>query len=300
MHGGFAACGLAGGVPLRLFAESPSVLDVAYAGSMASVMEGPVKKAVALSLGLELHDKGQGADALAQLIAGGSITPDVFLPITASPLRTVFRAGKASTAVPIARTEMVIAYSPASRFAPRLDAAARGAEPWWRVLQESGLRFGRSDPAGDPQGRNIIFTMMLAEKVYKQPGLAHSILGDTINRQQIHMETSLQSQLQSGTIDAASAYRISPGSFHLPFINLPAEVNLSGDDVHAQHPDVTLSIAGATYHPEPLIYYASVLKDARNAKAAAAFVAWLRGNEAQTILRQAAYGPPGNATDLNA
>lgn len=300
MHGGFAACGLAGGAPPRLSAESPSVLDVAYAGSMASVMEGPVKKAVALSLGLELHGKGQGADALAQLIAGGSITPDVFLPITASPLRTVFRAGKASMAVPIARTEMVIAYSPESRFAPRLDAAARGAEPWWRVLQEPGLRFGRSDPAGDPQGRNIIFTMMLAEKVYKQPGLVHSILGDTINRQQIHMETSLQSQLQSGTIDAASAYRISPGSFHLPFISLPAEVNLSGDDVHAQHPDVTLSIAGTTYHPEPLIYYASMLKDARNAKAAAAFVAWLRGNEAQTILRQAAYGPPGNATDLNA
>ena len=299
VRGGLVACALSGGMPFRLFAQSLAVLDVAYAGSMGSVMEGPVKKA-ALSLGFELHGKGQGANALAQLIAGGSITPDVFLPITASPLRTVFQAGKASTAVPFARTEMVIAYNARSRFAPRLDAAARGAEPWWRVLQEPGLRFGRSDPAGDPQGRNVIFTMMLAEKLFKQPGLVHRILGDTINREQIHMESSLQAQLQSGAIDAASAYRISPGSFHLPFISLPAEVNLSGDDVHARNPDVTLSIAGTTYFPEPLIYYASVLKDAGNAKGAAAFVAWLKGTEAQAIFRQAAYGPPGDATDLSA
>ena len=261
-------------------------------------MEGPIKKGAALRLRLELHGKGQGANALAQLIAGGSITPDVFLPITSSPMRTVFRAGKASTAVPIARTEMVIAYSPQSRFAPRLDAAARGGEPWWRVLQEPGLRFGRSDPAADPQGRNIIFTMMLAEKLYRQPGLTQRVLGETINRQQIHMEASLQSQLQSGAIDAAAAYGIQPGPFHLPSISLPAEINLSGDDVHAKHPDVSLTLAGTTYLPEPLIYYASVLKDARNAKGAAAFVAWLKGAEAQTLLRQAAFGSPGNASVL--
>lgn len=300
MNGGLAACAIAGGLPSRLVAEPLAVLDVAYAGSIGSVMEGPVKRAAVLSLGLELHGKGQGANALAQLIAGGSITPDVFLPITSSPMQTVFRAGKASTASPIARTEMVIAYSPQSRFAPRLDAAARGAEPWWRVLQEPGLRFGRSDPAADPQGRNIIFTMMLAETLYQQPGLAKRILGDTVNRQQIHMEASLQAQLQSGAIDAASAYGIQPGAFHLPFIRIPAAVNLSGDDVHAKHPEVSLSIAGATYFPEPLIYYASILKDARNPEGAAAFVAWLRGADAQTLLRQAAFGAPGNASVLNA
>ncbi len=236
MSGGYAACAIAGGAASRLLAQSMAVLEVAYAGSIGSVMEGPVRKAAARSLGLELHGKGQGANALAQLIAGGSITPDVFLPITSGPMKTVFQAGKASTAAPFARTEMVIAYSPQSRFAPGLDAASRGAEPWWRVLQEPGFRFGRSDPAADPQGRNTIFTMMLAERLYQQPGLAQRVLGDTLNRQQIHMEASLQSQLQSGAIDAASAYRIQPGSFHLPFINLPPEVNLGGDDVHAKHP----------------------------------------------------------------
>ena len=194
---------------------------------------------------------------------------------------------------------MVIAYSPQSRFAPRLDAAARGTEPWWRVLQEPGFRFGRTDPAADPQGRNIIFTMMLAEKLYQQPGLTQRILGETVNRQQIRMEASLQAQLQSGAIDAASAYRIQPGAFQLPFISLPADLNLSGNDVHARHPEVSLTVAGTTYFPESLIYYASVLNDARNVKSGSAFVAWLKGVEAQSLLRQAAFGAPGDASVLN-
>ncbi len=65
-------------------------------------------------------------------------------------------------------------------------------------------------------------------------------------------------------------------------------------------PEVSLSLSGNTYYPEPLIYYAAVLKDARNAKGAAAFVAWLKGTEAQTLLRQADFGAPGNALVLNA
>jgi molybdate/tungstate transport system substrate-binding protein len=137
---------------------------VAYAGSMGSLMEGPVKKSIAQSLKLEFHGRSQGANALAQLIVGGSIRPDVFLAITPGPMLSVLHSGKAEIAQPFARTEMVIAYSPKSRFASKLDAAAAGKAKWWEILQEPGFRFGRSDPATDPQGRNIIFTMMLAAK----------------------------------------------------------------------------------------------------------------------------------------
>ena len=299
-RGGLVAASLGVGLPFRVFAQQPAVLDVAYAGSMGSLMEGSLKQAAAASLKLELHGRGQGASALGQLIAGGSVTPDVFMPITASPMLTVFHAGKASFAEPIARTEMVIAYSPKSRFAPRLDAAARGQEPWWKVLEEPGLRFGRSDPAADPQGRNIIFTMMLAAKLYRQPDLVKRVLGETINPQQINMETSMQARLESGQIDAASAYRIQPGAFRLPYIPLPAEINLSGEQVHADNPEVSLSAGGRTYVPEPLLYYAAVLNEAHNHSDAIAFVRWLKGAEAQALFRQQSYDPPGTASALRA
>ena len=288
------------GLPARSSAEDLAVLDVAYAGSMGSMMEGPLKTSVARTLKLDVHGRAQGSSALAQLIVSGSIRPDVFVPVTPGPMMTVLRAGKADVAQPVAHTEMVIAYSPKSRFASNFEAASKGKGNWWEILQERGIRFGRTDPVGDPQGRNIIFTMMVAAKVYKQPDLVERILGPTINEKQIFTEPTIQARLQSGELDAASAYKIQPGPFKLPLINLPKEINLSGQNVHAEHPDISLTVGGKTYNPEPLIYYAAVLKDAPNPRGAAAFAEWLKGDEAQAIFGRFYYDPPGEASALHA
>jgi molybdate/tungstate transport system substrate-binding protein len=287
-------------LPLRLLADELSPLDVAYAGSMGSMMEGPIKSAAASTLKIDFHGRAQGSSALAQLIVGGSIRPDVFVPVTPGPALTILRSGKADSAQPIAHTEMAIAYSPKSKFATRFDAAAKGKEDLWKILQEPGLRFGRTDPVTDPQGRNIIFTMMLAAKTTKQPDLVEKVLGPTINEKQIFTEPTVMARLQSGELDAASAYKIQPGPLNLPYVPLPAEINLSGQNVRAEHPDVTLSVGGKTYTPEPLIYYAAVLKDAPNAKGAEAFMEWLKGDEAQRIFRKYNYDPPGDASSLHA
>jgi molybdate/tungstate transport system substrate-binding protein len=287
-------------LPLRLLADELSPLDVAYAGSMGSMMEGPIKSAAASTLKIDFHGRAQGSSALAQLIVGGSIRPDVFVPVTPGPALTILRSGKADSAQPIAHTEMAIAYSPKSKFATRFDAAAKGKEDLWKILQEPGLRFGRTDPVTDPQGRNIIFALMLAAKTNKQPGMVEKVLGPVINEKQIFTEPTVMARLQSGELDAASAYKIQPGPLNLPYVPLPAEINLSGQNVRAEHPDVALSVGGKTYTPEPLIYYAAVLKDAPNAKGAAAFMEWLKGDEAQRIFRKYNYDPPGDASSLHA
>lgn len=286
------------GLPALSLAQEMAVVDVAYAGSMGSMMEGPIKTSIAQDLKLDMHGRAQGSSALAQLIVGGSIRPDVFLSVTPAPMLTVLRAGKAEMAQPIAQTEMVIAYSPKSRFASRFEAAKAGKAKWWEILQEPGIRFGRTDPVDDPQGRNIIFTMMLASKIYKQPDLVEKILGSTINQKQIFSEPTVQARLQSGELDAASAYKIQPGPFNLPYVDLPKEINLSSQNVHTEHPDITLTVGGKTYNPEPLIYYAAALKDAPNPKAAAAFAGWLKDARAQAIFHRFFYDPPGDASAL--
>jgi molybdate/tungstate transport system substrate-binding protein len=299
-HGlAFAASAVLASLPLHLLADELAQLDVAYAGSMGSLMEGPLRTSAAQALKLELHGRAQGSTALAQLIAGGSIRPDVFICITPSPMLTVLRE-KATIAQPIAHTEMVIAYSPKSRFASRFDAAAKGKEDLWKILQEPGLRFGRTDPVTDPQGRNIIFTMLLAATLYKQSGLVEKILGPVINQQQIFTEPTVQARLQSGELDAASAYKTQPGPFNLPYITLPKEVNLGGQNFYANQPEISLKVNGKTYQPEPLIFYAAALNDAPNAKGAAAFVDWLRRAEAQAIFSRFNYDPPGDASPLRA
>ena len=292
---------LIGGIPVLLAAGAEmAALEVAYAGSMGSMMEGPIKTAVSSTLHLEMHGRAQGSSALAQLIVGGAIRPDVFIPVTAGPMMTVLRSGKAASAEPVAHTEMVIAYSPKSRFALKFAAAAKSQVNWWEILEEPGLRFGRTDPVTDPQGRNIIFSMMLAAKRYKQAGLVERVLGPAVNQKQIFQEQTVQARLQSGELDAASAYKIQPGPFHLPYISLPQEINLSGPNVHAENPDITLSLNGKTYTPEPLIYYAAVLKDAPNPRGAAGFARWLTGDSGQAIFRHFNYDSPRDASALHA
>ncbi len=263
---------------------------------MTSVMEGEIKQAALAQLGVSLQGRAQGASGLAQLILSGSIHPDVFLSVTPSPMQTVLKASMASSAVPIARTEMVIAYSPVSRSAPQFQVAD---EAWWQVLEGPGLRFGRTDPVTDPQGRNIIFVMQLAARYYKQPDLVQRILGPDINPEQIFTEPTVQARLQSGQLDASSAYKIQPAPFHLPYITLPAEINL-GASSPAAYADASLTLNGKMYHPEPLFYYAAALKQAANPQAAARFVEWLRGKPAQEIFNRNHYDPPGDAKELGA
>ncbi len=281
-------------------ARGESVLNVAYAGSMASVMEGEIKQAALAQLGLSLQGRAQGASGLAQLIVGNAVHPDVFISVTPSPMETVLKAGMATTAVPIAHTEMVIAYCLSTRFAPRFEAAGKSdAQSWWQILQEPGLRFGRTDPVTDPQGRNIIFVMQFAARLYKQPDLVQRILGPDINPQQIFTEPTVQARLQSGQLDAASAYKIQPAPFHLPYVTLPREINL-GAGSPAAYSEASLTLNAKTYHPEPLVYYAAALKHAPDPQAAARFVEWLCGKSAQEIFSRSDYDPPGDAKVLGA
>jgi molybdate/tungstate transport system substrate-binding protein len=234
------------------------------------------------------------------LIVGGSISPDVFVPVTPGPMLTVLKGGKASLAVPVARTEMVIAYSPKSKYAQAFaDAGKPGAMPWWQILQQRDIRFGRTDPATDPQGRNIIFTLQLAQTYYKQPGLAAKILGETVNAAQIFSELTVEARLQSGELDAASAYKIQPGPFALPYVTLPPEINLGNDAMHGLYEQTSLELGTKTYRPQPLVYYAAVLDGAAQKEKAAAFVAWLAAG-AQPIFKTFFYDPPAGAASLHA
>lgn len=278
--------------------NSAPPLQVAYAGSMSSLMDGAIRPAVAKALNADLRGRAQGSTGLANLIIAGSIRPDVFISVTPGPMRSVLEAGKAEKAIPIARTEMVIAYSPHSQYAaPLAKANERGAKPWWQILETPGFRFGRTDPNTDPQGLNIIFTMQLAESYYHQPGLADKILGPLINPRQIFQEPQVMARLQAGQLDASSAYKTQPTVLGLPFIDLPKEINLGDASRENEYKKATVNLNGKRLHPSPLVFYAAVLKDAPQRELANRFLAWLQGPEAKAIFSRYHYdGARGDET----
>lgn len=274
-------------------AETLVPLDVAYAGSMTSIMNGPIREAAAHYLGIDVRGRAQGSMGLARLIESGIIKPDVFIAVTPGPMRVVLAAHKASRGIPIARTEMVIAYSPKSRFAPQLAASSNpDSAPWWKILEEKGVRFGRTDPNIDPQGLNIIFTMKLAADYYHQPGLATNILGPQLNREQIFQEPEVMVRLQAGQLDAASAYRTQPAAFGLPYIVLPKEINLGDAALEHRYAQVSVNLGGKTIHPAPLVFYAAALTESANKDIAGRFVEWLASPDGRRIFTTNHYDPP--------
>ena len=102
------------------------MLEVTSAGSFRAMLDGPLKTAAADQLKLDIQSYSGGADAVSRSIVDGSLRADVFIPITAGPMLTIMRAHKAEIAYPIARTEMVILYSPKSHFAGKLRPLPRG------------------------------------------------------------------------------------------------------------------------------------------------------------------------------
>ena len=279
-------------------AQAAGALRVAYAGSMGVVMDRFLGPAFAKANGVEYQGIGQGAYGLARQLQGRLLQADVFISITPGPIDILRNAGMIGAAVPVASTQMVITYSPKSRFLPELEAAAQGKKPWYEVLQTPGLRFGRTDAAIDPQGQNIIFTMLLAQNYYAQPGLADRILGGTQNTQQIFTEASLLSRLEAGQLDASSGYLSAARSHHLPFIRLPEEINLSNPEMEAKwYKAVQFSIKlpsgkQATLSTQPLVFYAAVLKNSKQPALAGKFVQFLQSPEGQKMLGNNGYSPP--------
>lgn len=290
------------GAALAAGAQAADVLRVAYAGSMGVVMDRVIGPAFAKANGVEVQGIGQGSFGLARQLEGRLIQADVFLPITPGPIDIVKKAGLVGPAVPVASTQMVIAYSPKSKFVPEFEAAVQGRKAWHEVMRSPGLRFGRTDPATDPQGQNIIFTMLLAQNFYRQPGLAQQVLGGYQNPQQIFSETSMLSRLEAGQLDASSGYLSAVRSHHLPYVSLPDEINLSNPDMEAQWYKtvqfaITLSSGKeATLRTQPLVFYAAVLKGSKHPALAEKFVQFLQSVEGQKLFADNGYSPPKGGT----
>lgn len=290
---------LTAGASLSLNALANTDIRVTYAGSMGKVMDQALGPAFAKENNGTYQGQGQGAYGMARLLASKKITADVFVSITPGPMQILKDAGLIDTAVPVASTSMVIAYSPKGKYAQQFAQAKGSDASWLKVLATPGLKFGRTDPINDPKGQNIVFTLLLAEKYYHQPGIAEKIMGGVQNPAQTHLEGGLLARLESGQVDAAAGYESEVISAHLPYVALPDEINLSNPDQAKQWYDtVSFQVKDSkgeekTLHTQPMVYYAAVLKNAPNGTAAGkAFVDFMLSQPGQALLKQNGYAAP--------
>lgn len=272
-----AGCGGSGG------ASAAGPVKVAYAGSLVNLMEHTIGPAFDHATSYTFEGRGAGSTALANQIKSKLITPDVFISASAAsykPLQGDANGNIVRWYITFATTSMAIGFSPKSPFAAKLQAAASGQIPWYQALETPGLRLGRTDPKLDPKGVNTLYTLQLAEQYERQPGLAQTLTGGAENPSQIFPEEELVARLTAGQLDAGFFYLNEVKDAGLPYITLPAQINLGDPSLASAYAQASYTtVAGVVQRGAPIAFSVTIPATARNQAGAVAFVAYLLGDK---------------------
>jgi len=248
-----AGCGSSSGSGSGSSSSSPAAkgtASVAYASSLQYLNEKVAGPAFTKATGYQYSGRGASSGELSSDIASKEITPNVFESVggdNITPLEPKFTKWY----IPYAGTQMVVAYNPNSKYASQFKAYADGSKPlkglFSSLLQTMGLKLGRTDPNIDPQGRDFIFMLELAQMYYHLPkDTVSKILGTsdwgTANSSQIYAESSLDATLQSGQLDASSAFITQAVELHLDYIKLPPQISLADAAMANQYAKATVTI----------------------------------------------------------
>ena len=236
--------------------------NVAYASSLQFLNEKVASPAFTAATGDAFSGTGNSSGTLEADIAAGEISPSVFESVggdNITPLEPTFTKWY----IPYAGTSMVIAYNPKSKYASQFKAYADGSKPlsslFTTLLQTPGLKLGRTDPNVDPQGRDFIYMLELAQSYYHLPSdTVAKILGTsdfgTSNSSQVYAESSLDSTLESGQLDASSAFITQAIELHLDYIPLPAAINLGSSALASTFGKASVKLAnGSTKSGSPQV-----------------------------------------------
>jgi molybdate/tungstate transport system substrate-binding protein len=196
-------------------------------------------------------------------------TPDLLLLADADVFPRFLVPKYASWYAEFARNRMVVAYTNRSKHAADITA-----DNWMKILSRDDVEVGRTDPNLAPVGYRTLLMFDLAEKHYKTPGLASSLLDHAPARNIRPNAAELAALLAAGELDFIYDYQSVAESHGFRFIQLPPSIDL-GDPGHAAlYRTVSVDVRGtspgtkATFTGQPILYGATIPAGAPHAKAA--------------------------------
>jgi molybdate/tungstate transport system substrate-binding protein len=181
----------------------------------------------------------------------------------------------ASWNIRFASNEMAIVYTEHSKRNQEINK-----DNWYKILLDKEVRIGRADPNQDPCGYRAVLVSKLAEKYYKQDGLAERLLRkDTKNIRP--KEVDLLALLETSDIDYIFLYRSVAIQHQLKFLVLPDEINLKKSELTDWYSHVSVETAGKKPNEtiiqvgEPMVYGITIPKSSPNPKLAMAFLKFM-------------------------
>ena len=238
------------------------------------------------------HQSSRGSVEAARQAMDSTSVPDVLALADVGIIPRLLVPQHATWYAAFARNAMVIAYTEHSAHAAEITAAN-----WPSVLLRRGVRSGHSDPALDPGGYRARLVFQLAEKHYREPGLAAHL--DSASPTVVPAAgENLVTMLERGQLDYLIVYRTTARERGLRSIELPPEVNLSDPALSATYATarIRVSTPGAAdsteLRGEPILYGVTIPRRADHQVTARAFVRALLSTQGQAILRKHGFTVP--------
>jgi molybdate/tungstate transport system substrate-binding protein len=266
-------------------AKPSGTANVAYAASLTYLNEKVFGPAFAKATGNTYQGTAGPSDGLSSEIAAKTIFPNVFITVGGKSIESL---GPTFTKwfIQYASTSIVVAYNPNSKYAPQFGAIASGKKPLsdlFKLMEQPGFQLGRTDPNTDPQGRAFIYMLELAQMRYHLPKdtVTKILQGPLASAKstQIFEEAALDSRLQAGQVDAASAYLSQAKQLHLKYISLPPDINLGDASFADTYAKASITITDSsgqdTKTGSPLTLDITTITGAKDPAAGNAFVAYV-------------------------
>jgi molybdate/tungstate transport system substrate-binding protein len=269
---------------------------VMYAASLIKTFEEKLGPTFQEKTGYIYEGEARGSVQVANMIIDGFRRPDFFVSAGTLPIKKLMdnTIPFADWLVKFGSAEMVIAYSPNSRYFNELEKARTGDTLWYEVLSRQDFKFGRTDPELDPKGYYIIIAAKLANLYYNDSGIKQKILGDDKNTKQIFPEEILKTILEQGQLDAVAAYKHEAMSRGLPYITLPSKVNLAYphfSDFYKNAGYFSVNKDGQTVIGEPIYFSFTIPGTVKNLDGAISFGRFILSTQGKNILENQGLKP---------
>lgn len=202
--------------------------------------------------------------------------PDVLLLADADVFPRYLVPAHATWYADFARNRMVVAYTPKSKHAGEITP-----DNWTSILQRGDVEIGRTDPSIAPVGYRTLLMFQLAERFYKKPGLAKSLLEHSPDRNIRPNAAELAALLAAGELDYIYDYQSVAESNGFRYVALPPAIDLGDTQREKEYESVSVQVRGAspgattTVRGEPILYGMTVPRAAPHPASADRFVAYL-------------------------
>jgi len=197
----------------------------------------------------------------------------------------------ASWYIVFASNAMTVMYTNHSRFANEITP-----DNWYQVITRPGVIVGVSNKDTDPSGSQALFMLQLAGLQYYHNSsyLYDELYVSKAAKQELIIvptETTLNAQLEAGSVDYVLTYSSEAISHKFQYLNLDSKVNLSNITLSNWYSQATVTINGKPTKGAPILYDLTIPNNSPDPSMGAAFIKALFSTQGQEILRSSGLQP---------